>query len=117
MIRIGNLAIVEVTAILRAKGFRRIVWTVRIIKVQPQKKRAPRSFFQPRNRMRYTFSGATVHQADIFFFKSLRRKCVVVKAEAARQSPTTVENKGADHGSSGVTFLLKGLGYRSKLWS
>ena len=67
--------------------------------------------------MRYALPGATVDQAGIFFLESFRRKRVVIKVEATRQSPAAVENERADHGSGGVTSLLEGLGHGTKLRS
>src|ERR1700678_65843 len=112
MIGISDLAIVRMTLILRSKRFRSIVWAMRIIKMQPQKKRPSRRLLQPPNGVRHTLPCATVHQTDIFFFKSLCRKRVVVKSESARQSPTPVKNERADHSSGSVTRLLKSLRHR-----
>src|SRR5271170_6976458 len=53
VIGVGNLAIVGVIAVLRPVRFRRIVRTMRIVKMQPEKKRPSWSFFQPRNGMRH----------------------------------------------------------------
>src|SRR5271169_3997627 len=102
-------------AILGAVGFGRIVRAVRIIKMQPEKKRTARSFLQPRDGMRYALPGATVYQADILLGEGFRRKRIIVEVEAAPQAPTPVENKGADHGPGGVTRLLKSLGHGAKL--
>ena len=88
---------------------------MRVVKMQPEKKRASRSFLQPRDGVRYALPGATVHQTGIFLLEGFRRKCIIVKVEATCQSPTTVENERADHRSGGVTRLLKGLGDRAKL--
>src|SRR5713226_9178112 len=115
VIRVGDLAIVEVAAVLGAVGFWRIVGAVRVVKMQPKKKRASRSCLQPLDGMGYTFPSATVHQPDILFLEGFRRKRVIVKVEAARQSPTSVENEGADHGSGGVTRFLEGLRHGTKL--
>ena len=115
VIRVSDLTIVEVAAVFRAVGFRRIVWAVRVVKVQPEKKWASRSLLQPGDGMRYALSGATVHQPGILFLEGFRRKRVIVKIEAACQPPTPVEHEGADHGSGGVTRVLESLGHGAKL--
>src|ERR1700682_6851894 len=106
VIRVGYLAIVEVAAVLGAVGFRRIVRAVRIVKMEPEKKRASRSFLQPGDGMGHALPGATVYQSGMFFLKGFRRERIIVKIEAARQPPTPVENEGADHGSGGVARLV-----------
>src|SRR5208282_6653930 len=83
--------------------------------MQPEKKWTLRSLLQPRDSVRHTFPGATVHQTDVLLLEGFRRKRVIVKVEAARQPPTPVENEGADHRSGGVTRLLEGLGHGAKL--
>src|SRR6202158_3020492 len=115
VIRVGDLAIVEVAAILGTVGFRRIIWAVRIVKMQPEKKWASRSLLQPGDGMCYALPGATVHQTGIFFLEGFRRERIIVKVEAARQPPTPVEYEGADHGSGGVTSLLESLRHGAKL--
>src|SRR5579859_5868214 len=115
VVGVGDLAIVEVRMVHRTVGFRRIVWAMRVVKMQPEKKRAPRSFLQPGNGVVHAFSSAAVHQSSIFLLESFRRKSVIIKVEAARQAPTPVENKGADHGSSGIARMLERLGHRAKL--
>ena len=89
VIRVGDLAIVEMAAVLGAVGLRRIVGAMRIVKMQPEKKRTARSFLQPCDGMRHALAGATVHQADIFLLKGFRRKRIVVKVEAARRVPNS----------------------------
>ncbi len=115
VIRVGDLAIVEVAVVLGAVGFRRIVGAVRVVKMQPKEKRTSRSFLQPCDGMGHTLPGATVHQTDIFFLEGLRRKRVIVKVEAARQPPTPVEHESAYNGSGCVTRLPEGLGDGTKL--
>src|SRR4029077_4330015 len=83
--------------------------------MQPEEKRASRSFLQPGDGMRYALAGATVDQTGIFFLEGFRGEGIIVKVEAARQSPTPVENEGADHSSGGVTRLLEGLGHGAEL--
>src|SRR5208283_2697757 len=60
---------------------------------------------------------ATVHQADVFLLEGIRGKRIVIKIEAARETPTPVENKGANHGPGGITCVLEGLGHGAKLLS
>ena len=96
VIGIGNLAIVEVAGVFGAVGLRRIVGAVRIVKMQPEKKRASRSSLQPCDGMGYALPGGTVDQADIFFLECPGRKRIIIKIEAARQSPTAVEHEGTD---------------------
>src|SRR5258708_12608435 len=96
VIRVGNLAIVEVAAIFGAVRFRRIVRAVRVVKMQPEKKRSSRSSLQPGDGMGHALAGATVHKPGIFCLEGFRRERIIVKIEAARKAPTPAENEGAD---------------------
>src|SRR6202521_4626863 len=102
-------------AVLGAVGFRRIVRAMRVVKMQPKKKRASRSFLQPGDGVCHALPGATVDQSDILLLEGFRRKCIIVKVEAARQPPTPVENESADHSPGGVSCLLESLRHGAKL--
>src|SRR4029077_17399054 len=114
MIRVGDLAIVEVAAVFGAVRFRRIVRAVRVVKMQPEEKRASRSFLQPGDGRRYARAGAPVDNTCIFLLEGSPAEGIIVKVEAARQPPTPVENEGADHSSGGVTRVLEGLRHETK---
>src|ERR1019366_8945622 len=98
VIGIGNLAIVEVAAVRGAVGLRRIVGAVRVVEMQPEKKRASRSSLQPGERMGYALPGAPVDQTDILLLEGRRRKRIIVKIEAKRHDPNAVEHDGGDRG-------------------
>ena len=115
MIRVGNLAIVEVASVLRAIRLRRIVRAVRIVEVQPEKERPPRSLLQPCDRMRHAFSGAAIHQSRIFLLERLGGERIVVEIKAARQSPASVEHERADHRPGRISSLLERLRHGAKL--
>src|ERR1019366_5947283 len=93
------------------------VGAVRVVEMQPEKKRASRSSLQPGERMGYALPGAPVDQTDILLLEGRRRKRIIVKIEATRQAPTAVEHEGADHGSGGIACLFECLSDGSKLWS
>src|SRR5208337_2521508 len=115
MIGVGNRAIVGMAAVFGAVGLRRFIRAVRIVKMQPEKKRSPRSFLQPCDGIGYALPGGTVDQAGFFFLEGLGRKRIIIKIEAAGQSPTSVEHERTDHGSGGVACLLESLGHGAKL--
>ena len=115
MIRIGNLAIVEMILVLGPIGFGRIVWTVRIVKMQPEKERPPRRLLQPCEGVRDAFARAPIHQSSVFFLECLRRKRIVVEVEAARQPPAPVEHERAHDCSRRIPRAMKGLRHGAKL--
>ena len=119
MIRVRNFTVVQVIAIFGAERFRRIIWAVRIIQMQPQKKWALRRLLQdrsePSNGMRHTVAGSAVHKANIFFLKGLGCEGVVVKIETAGQTPRSIKHISAHHRPSRIAILLEGLRDRSKL--
>src|SRR6266699_5587438 len=91
----------------------RIVRAVWIVEVQPKEKRTLRIFLQPDQRMGDTFSRLAIDQAEVPVLKLLRRECVIVKIESARQSPTAVKHKRTDHGARPVAILFEGLSHRA----
>src|SRR5579862_5997036 len=115
MIGVGDFAVVKAAGVFRAVWFRRIVRAVRIVEMQPEKKRTTRILFQPIDRTRDALAGAAVYESGIFFLESLRRKRIVIEVEAPRQSPAAVENEGADNCSGAVTCFLKSLRDRAEL--
>src|SRR5208283_3389430 len=115
VIGVGYCAIVGMVGVFGTVGLRRFIRAVRIVKMQPQKKRSPRSFVQPRDGMRYALPGGAIDQAGFFFLESPGRKRIIIKIEAAGQSPTAVEHERTDHGSGGVACLLESLGHGAKL--
>src|SRR5579872_1199915 len=82
--------------------------------MEPEEKWPPRILLQPRQCPVHAFACAPIHEPKIAIDKFLRRKRVVVEIEPARQSPTSVEHKCADHGTGNIPVLFKRLRYQSK---
>src|ERR1700674_240884 len=101
-------------AVLGAIRIGRIIRTMGIIQVKPEEKRTARSFIEPRDSMGHAFFRFSVHQAQFPMLKSLGGESVIVKIEAARQSPTAVKDKGTHHRPGGVTLLFEGLRNRAE---
>ena len=117
MVGICDLTVVQMLSIFGTIRIRRIVWTVRIIEMQPKKKWAARSLLQPRERVRNTLSGPTIHQPNIFLLESFCRKRIVVEIETPCQAPTAVQYKRTHNRTGSVSSRLERLRYRSELRS
>src|SRR5215472_8978152 len=109
MIGVSDLAIVEMSAVLGAVRLRRIVRAMRIVKMKPKEKGMVGGVSKPSDGAVDTFSRFAIDQADVFLFESLGGKCVIIKIEAAGQSPTAIQHKGTDNRSCGITGPLERL--------
>src|SRR5215469_16008144 len=109
MIGVSDLAIVEMSAVFGAVRLRRVIRAMRIVKMKPKEKGMIGGVPEPGDGAVDTLSRFAIDQADVFLFESLGGKCVIIKIEAAGQSPTAVQHKGTDNRSCGITHPLKGL--------
>src|SRR6266567_2380564 len=114
MIRIGDLSVIQMAAVLGAIRLRWVIRTVRIVQVQPEKKRPARILLEPRQGASHAFARATINQPQISVDEGFGRERVVVEIKSASQAPTAVENEGADHRARSVPVLLKRLRDRAK---
>src|ERR1700730_1633158 len=101
-------------AVLRAIGLRRVVWTVRVVKVQPEKESTALILFEPSQSASHAFACTTIDQSQISIHKCFGREGIVVEIKSASEAPTAVEDEGADDRARGVPLLLKRLRERAK---
>ena len=113
-IGIGDLAVVRVITILRAKRFRRIIRAVRIVEVKPEEKRMLLVLLQPRERMIDALVRSSVDQSDIFLLESAGEEGIVVINRSRERAPNSIQNKGTDHRPRSVACLLECLCDRAK---
>src|SRR5581483_5848395 len=71
LVRVGNLPVIRMGAVIGTEGFWRIVRAVRVVKMEPQKERPRRGALQPCNRAVNAFTGPAVYQPDIFLLEGL----------------------------------------------
>ena len=83
MIRVRDFAVVRMAAVLRAIGLGRIVWTVRIVKVQPEKEWTVLILFEPSQSASHAFARATIDQAQIAIDECFGRECIIVEIKSA----------------------------------
>src|SRR5260370_22233649 len=100
--------------VLRPIGLRRVVRTVRIVQVQPEKEWAAPILFEPGQCASHAFAGATIDQSQISVDEGFGRERIIVEIKSARETPTAVKNEGANHRARGVPLLLKRLRDRAK---
>src|SRR5690242_3365553 len=108
------------TAVLSTIRFGRIVRAVGIVQMQPEEKRPPRRLVQPFlvepiQRMGDTLASFAIDQSDILLLEGLGGEGVIVGIEAARQSPTAVQNEGTNYCTGGVALLFERLSDRAEL--
>src|SRR3989442_2031955 len=115
VIGICDLTVIKMVVIPGVERFGRIVRAMRIVKMKPEEKWAARRLLKPVDRVSNALSRFTVDQAQISVLKSFWRKGIVVRVETASQSPASVKNKCADHGSGGISVLFESLGHGAKL--
>src|SRR5581483_1702536 len=115
VIGISNLPVVGMIAILRSVRLWGIVWAMRVVQMQPEKKWPAWCLLHPADCVRNTVRCLAVHQADIFLLESFRLEGVIIKVEAPRQSPTARQHERADHSASCISMLFECLRDGAKL--
>src|SRR5262249_23950512 len=71
MVGVGNFSVIEMVAILRAIGLRRIIGAVRVVEMEPKEERTMRGFGEPSDGMADAVGGTAIHQPDVLGQKSL----------------------------------------------
>jgi hypothetical protein len=77
--------------------------------MKPEEERLIGVSFQPGDGMVDAVFGAALDEAEVFLEELLPGKGVVVRFEAAGESPTSIEDKRADNGAGSVTVVFETL--------
>src|SRR5215471_4446957 len=109
VIGVGDLSVIRMSFVLRAKRLRRIVRTMRIVQVQPEEEWPLRMFLQPCKPPIDAFTCATFYESEIAVGECFWGERIIIEIESACQSPTSVEHERADDRSGCVSVLLKCL--------
>src|SRR5438552_11625993 len=119
MIGIRDLAVVEVVAIVGEIWFEWIEGAVRVVQVQPEKKRTGTTslpaFGQPAKRTSDAGLGFAINQSWVLLQKGLGGECIIVKIEAARQATHSIQHIRAHDRAGRIPIFLESLRDRAEL--
>ena len=113
----GDLAVIETgrtsPAVLRQEGLRRLVGRVRVVEVDPDKEGILLLSLEPGQSGVHDLVGWPLDAGEVEMLVLLEIELVVVHVEALVETPSPVEDEGADEGSGLVALRREDLGKRS----